>query len=46
MTDMTEMHAPRPEFRARLSSGATDFAARFSWEAAADRFLDLYSEIR
>jgi D-inositol-3-phosphate glycosyltransferase len=35
-----------PEFRDRLSTGATNFAARFSWTAAADRFLDLYSEIR
>lgn len=31
-----------PEFRTRLADGAADFATRFSWPAAADRFIDLY----
>jgi D-inositol-3-phosphate glycosyltransferase len=34
-----------PEFRERLASGAAEFAGRFSWPAAADRFLELYEEI-
>lgn len=34
-----------PEFRERLARGAADFAGRFSWPAAADRFLELYEEI-
>ncbi len=34
-----------PEFRSRLAAGAAGFAARFSWEGAADRFLDLYEAL-
>lgn len=34
-----------PEFRERLARGAAEFAGRFSWPAAADRFLELYEEI-
>jgi D-inositol-3-phosphate glycosyltransferase len=34
-----------PEFRRQLATGAADFAGRFSWPAAADRFLELYEEI-
>lgn len=34
-----------PDFRARLAEGATAYATRFSWPAAADRFLDLYAEL-
>ncbi|MEA2010794.1 MAG: glycosyltransferase [Actinomycetota bacterium] len=34
-----------PTFRSNLSSGAVEFAARFSWEGTADRLLDLYDGI-
>jgi D-inositol-3-phosphate glycosyltransferase len=34
-----------PEFRERLARGAAEFAGRFSWPAAADRFLELYESI-
>jgi len=34
-----------PGFQARLSAGAADFADKFSWPAAADRFTALYQEI-
>jgi D-inositol-3-phosphate glycosyltransferase len=34
-----------PRFRSSLSTGAVEFAARFSWDGTADRLLDLYSGI-
>jgi len=34
-----------PAFRSTLSSGAIEFAARFSWDGTADRLLDLYDGI-
>ena len=34
-----------PAFRSRLSTGAVEFAARFSWDGTADRLLDLYAGI-
>jgi len=34
-----------PEFRTKLSEGAADFAARFSWPAAADRFMEIYERL-
>lgn len=34
-----------PAFRSNLSSGAIEFAARFSWDGTADRLLDLYDGI-
>lgn len=34
-----------PDFRSKLSSGAVEFAARFSWTGTADRLLDLYDGI-
>jgi D-inositol-3-phosphate glycosyltransferase len=34
-----------PAFAKRLSQGAIDFARRFSWSVAADRFLELYEGI-
>ncbi|MFV9671702.1 MAG: glycosyltransferase [Acidimicrobiia bacterium] len=34
-----------PGFRSNLSTGAIEFAARFSWDGTADRLLDLYGGI-
>ena len=34
-----------PGFADRLSAGALTHARRFSWEATADRFLELYAGI-
>jgi glycosyltransferase involved in cell wall biosynthesis len=34
-----------PSFAERLSRGATDFSQRFSWEATANRLLELYEGI-
>ncbi len=34
-----------PDFRATLARGAVEFATRFSWDATADRLLDLYGGI-
>ncbi len=34
-----------PDFRSTLSTGAVEFAARFSWSGTADRLLDLYGGI-
>ncbi|MEA3501365.1 MAG: glycosyltransferase [Actinomycetota bacterium] len=34
-----------PDFRANLARGAVEFATRFSWNATADRLLDLYGGI-
>lgn len=34
-----------PGFAKRLSEGATEFSQRFSWEATADRLLELYDGI-
>jgi D-inositol-3-phosphate glycosyltransferase len=34
-----------PDFRETLSAGAVDFARQFSWEAAANRMLELYEGV-
>lgn len=34
-----------PDFRDHLSRGALEYAQRFSWEATADRLIDLYNGI-